>query len=172
MRYRVRSGVLKLRFWSALGSNFNCCTALGIKKSLGTGYITAAQLILLSFPNLISSGPLRLAARRGLLRHFLHLLVEPSTRFGSRYGMLQQKFQLKSWELRVLRCKGVETVAVDYDKHCRTRPNHQQPRQLKENCFSIIKSTQSIINIRTTFQKYDRKYYRYTESIINIESIL
>ena len=32
MRYRVRSGVLKLRFWSALGSNFNCCTALGIKE--------------------------------------------------------------------------------------------------------------------------------------------
>ena len=30
MKYHVSSGVLKLRFWSAPDSNFNCCTALGI----------------------------------------------------------------------------------------------------------------------------------------------
>ena len=35
----------------------------------------------------------------------------------------------------------VETVAVDYDKHCRTKPKHQQPRQLKENFqHQILKS--------------------------------
>ena len=32
MRYRVRSEVLKLRFWSTVGSNFNCCITLGIKE--------------------------------------------------------------------------------------------------------------------------------------------
>ena len=51
--------------------------------------------------------------------------------------MLQQKFQLQSWELGVLQCKGAETAAIDYyDKHCRTKPKHQQPRQLRENCIA------------------------------------
>ena len=39
-------------------------------------------------------------------------------------------------KLGVLQRKGVETVAMDYDKHCRTKPKHQQPRELKENCFA------------------------------------
>ena len=47
--------------------------------------------------------------------------------------------QLRSRELAVgvLQCKGVETVATDYDKHRRTKRKHQQPRQLKkENHFA------------------------------------
>ena len=52
--------------------------------------------------------------------------------------MVQQKFQLKSRELGILQCiaKGLETVAMDYYKHCGTKRKHQQPCQLKENCFA------------------------------------
>ena len=48
MRYRVRSGVLKFRFWSALGSNFNCCTALGIKEGNRALHSSSAYAFILS----------------------------------------------------------------------------------------------------------------------------
>ena len=51
--------------------------------------------------------------------------------------MLQHKFLLKSSELGVLQCKakGVETVSIDRNKHCRTKPKYQQPRRLKRKLF-------------------------------------
>ena len=102
-RYCVRCGVLNLRFWSALGSNFNCCTALGIKE--GTGHFTAAQLMLLSFPSLIikhintfhvdpyaSQLDLAYLDTSGT---YLSKISTNKSEGEAMYGMLQQKFLLK-----------------------------------------------------------------------------